>query len=327
MLGRKSSNILVIKTDDLAAFVAAEPAFDAIRSAHPNAQISLLTTPALQRIARAAPYFDQVAGLPDFGNPVERKAFIKQLKSSKFEIVYDLAGNDDGKKLHAAMGPFRPKWHVADAPKKRARRKSAVVSEFPNVEKLLSGAGIDAPHRLPSFSWALDARKDSANMRPSWYGISGPFGLLLPSLDETKRWNARGYASLASLMAANGFMPVLAGHKDLHHFGDEIAHDAPQLVDLTGKTDHLQLAALAREASFFVSDDAAEFHLAMSVGCQGVLIAAAKNAPAPPEGRHVIVLTANEDLGEIEADFVWQRLGNMGLIDDGAPAKRHAAAR
>ena len=128
-------------------------------------------------------------------------------------------------------------------------------------------------------------------------------------------------------MAANGYMPVLAGHKDLHGFGDEISHETPQLVDLTGKTDHLQLAALALESAFFVSDDAEEMHLAVSVGCQGVLIAHAKTPPAKPDGRHVVTLTASGNLGSISPEFVWRTLANMGLTDGGADAQRAAAAR
>jgi len=271
MLGRKQSNILIIKTGGLAAFVAAEPAFEAIRAAHPNSKISLLTSLGLQRIARAAPYFDQVASMPNFRISDERKAFVKQLKSAKFAQVFDLAADEDGKRLYAAMGPFRPKWHAAAAGRKRSRKKRVAVRELPGVDKLLAEAGLDVPDRLPDFRWALEARKDSANMKPSWYGISGPFGLILPGGDPVRRWPAHGYAGLAATMTANGYMPVLAGSKELHGFGDEVSHEAPQLIDLTGKTDHLQLAALAREAAFFAGDDAEEMHLAVSVGCQGVL--------------------------------------------------------
>ena len=326
MFGRKTTNILVIKTDNLAGFVAAEPAFEAIREAHPHSKISLLTIPPLQRVARASPYFDQVAGLPALSDGVERKEFVKQLKAAKFEKVYDLSGNDAGKRLYSAMGPFRPKWYSA-SPAQRPRKKVRAGFTVPNLDKALSGAGIAPQERLPDFKWALSARKDSANMKPSWYGISGPFGLLLPGLDEERRWTAGGYAQLASIMATSGFMPVLAGSKELHHFGDEIADEAPQLVDLTGKTDHLQLAALAHEASFFVSDDAEEVHLAVSVGCEGVLIASAK-APTPsPDGRHVVTLTSGGPLGEVQAPFVWRTLSNMGLIEAAKSAEPSKNAR
>ena len=327
MFGRKQSNILVIKTDNLVGFVSAEPAFEAIRKAHPNATISLLTIPSLQRVARAAPYFDQVAAMPNFRDSEARKEFVRQLKTAKFERVYDFAADDAAKRLHAAMGPFRPKWFSA-APAPRKRRTGADrAAATPSLKRMMSDAGIDAGERLPDFRWALDARKDSANMKPSWYGISGAYGLLLPGSHGEGRWTAQGYANLASLMSTAGYMPVLAGPKELHAFGDEIADSAPQLVDLAGKTDHLQLAALANEAAFFVSDHAEEMHLAVSVGCEGVLIAsgAAANAAAP-HGRHVVTLTSAAGPGSVDAAFVWRTLSNMGLIGAGDAPRRSAQA-
>ena len=118
-------------------------------------------------------------------------------------------------------------------------------------------------------------------------------------------------------------MPILAGPKELHEFGDEIADEAPQLVDLAGKTDHLQLAALANEAAFFVSDDAEEMRLAMSVGCDGVLISCGPAPTAPPPGRHVVMLQSKTGPGAVDAAFVWRTLNNMGLADsEGAAVAR-----
>lgn len=324
MFGRKK-NILVIKTDRLAAFVAAEPAFEAIRRAHRDARISLLTIAPLQRIARASPYFDQVAAMPNFRDPEARKEFIKQLKAARFEHVYDLAGDEAAKRLYNAMGVFRPKWHAPPPPPRRGRGKDA-PPELPDTDAVLADAGIEPPQRLPDFGWALAARKDSANMKPSWYGISGAFGLLLPGRTGEKRWTAQGYAGLSTIMARAGFMPVLVGPKELHEFGDQIAHDAPQLVDLSGKTDHLQLAALAQEAAFFVSDDAEEIHLAVSVGCEGVLIVNPQSAAAP-DGRHVVTLTSQSGLGAVDPAFVWRTLSNMGLVAHDGGAPRSASAR
>ena len=312
MLGRKQINILVIKTDSLSGFIAAEPAFENIRQHHDQARISLLTIPSLQRIARASSFFDQVAAMPNLRDGETRKQFVRQLKATKFERVYDLSGDESGRRLHSAMGLFRPKWFMA-SPSKSKMRGKPVGSASADLSTLFADAGLDEPARLPNLSWAIEARKDSANMKPAWYGVTTPFGLLLPGLDESRRWSAAGYARLASLMAQTGYMPVLAGPKELHGFGDMIAHDAPQVVDLAGKTDHLQLAALAREAAFFVSDDAEEMQLAVSVGCQGVMIAENKNSVAAPTGRHVVTLRFNQDPDTIEPEFIWRALTNMGL--------------
>lgn len=325
MFGRKPENVLIIKTDGLAAFVAAEPLFEAIRAAHPQAKISLLTSPSLQRVARAAPYFDQVAGLPDFQVPEARKAFIRQLKNARFSRVYDLCAGEDAKKLFGALGPFRPKWLAVDpAPKKRGRGKGAPEAAIPDTTRLVAEANLNPPERLPDFSWAMAARKDSANMQPAWFGISGAFGLLLPSLDADRRWPAANYAALARRMAGAQVMPVMAGGKELHAFGDEIAQEAPEIVDLAGKCDHLQLAALAQEAAFFVSDSAEEVTLVASIGLAGVVIRKASEGGTAFDGRHIVTLTTSNGLGEASADFVWRTLDNMGLIPDGRAARRAA---
>lgn len=324
MLGRKQSNILVIKTDGLSAFVAADPVFEAIRNSHAKAKISLLTTQGLQRIARASPYFDQVAAMPSLSERDARKEFVHQLKTAKFEQIYDLSANDVSRRLRGAMGPFGPKWFTAEpAPKTSGK---GAVSAPPLLNKLTETAGLAVADRLPDLSWAVSARKDSANMQPSWYGISGAFGLLLPSEAPERRWSAAGYAGLAAEMAKAGFMPVLAGSKLLHHFGDEIAHEAPQLVDLTGKTDHLQLAALAQEAAFFVSDCSEEMQLALSVGCEGVVISPAKT-PYAAQGRHIVTMTAPDSLSAVEPAFVWRTLANMGLLEFGPGGRMTAEAR
>lgn len=326
MFGRKSENILIIKTDGLAAFVTAEPIFEAIRKAYPHAKLSLLTEPRLQRIAKAAPYFDQVAALPDFHIAEVRKAFIRQLKTARFKRVFDLSAGEESKKLYSALGPFRPKWCAVEAAPKRRIQKRIPESALPDVRGFLEDSGLNPPDRLPDFRWALEARKDSANMQPAWFGVSGAFGLLLPSPDPNRRWPASNYAGLARTMAHAHIMPVMAGGKELHGFGDEIAHEAPEIVDLAGKCDHLQLTALAQEAAFFVSDAAEEVHLVSSVGCSGVVIRKAAERGAPPTGRHIVTLTTNDGLGEASAEFVWKTLANMGLIPDDRSA-RHAAAR
>lgn len=328
MLGRKQINILVIKTDGLSAFVAADPVFEAIRNAHPKAKISLLTTQGLQRIARASPYFDQVAAMPSLRDREARREFVRQVKSSKFEQVYDLSNDDEARRLRGAWGPFGPKWHSAEsAPKSSAKEAAAPL---PGLDKIVEAAGLEVKPRLPDLRWAVSARKDSANMQPSWYGISGTFGLLLPGETAQRRWSAEGYAALAAQMAETGIMPVLAGSKTLHSFGDEIAHETPQIVDLSGKTDHLQLAALAQEAAFFVSDNAEEMQLALSVGCEGVVICPAKKLFSAP-GRHIVTMTAPDNVSEVDPAYVWRTLTNMGLIpageDDPALSPMTAHAR
>ena len=54
------ARILVIKLSALGDVVQAFPAFDRIRAAHPDAHITLLTTPSYAALAAAGPWFDAV---------------------------------------------------------------------------------------------------------------------------------------------------------------------------------------------------------------------------------------------------------------------------
>lgn len=316
MFTNRKENILIIKTDGLAGFVAAEPLFQAIREAHPDSVISLLTTKSLERLARAAPFFDQIAPLPQMSERISRQSLLAQIKRSRFARIYDLSCDESSKRIQAGLGFMKPKWFSVDAPRTRQMKRKGGIA-VPDAGKFLETLGIADPDRRPDFSWALSSRKDSANMQPSWYGLNGDYGLLLTSQDSARRWPAERYADLANYMAQGGVTPVLIGDHDLNDFGDDIATLAPDLVDLTGKSDHLQLAALAANACFFVSDHADEMYMALSMGCSGVLISAVDDPEIHRSGCHVVRIDAIGPAEGLAAQQVWQTILNMGLTPEG----------
>ncbi len=311
MFKKNRENILVIKTDSLAGFVAAEPLFQVIREAHPDSVISLLTTKSLERLARAAPYFDQIAPLPLLSERLSRQSLLAQIKRSRFQRIYDLSCDENSKRIQSGLGFGRPKWFSVDAPKARSVRRMGGIA-VPDAGKFLDNLGIADPERRPDFSWALNSRKDSANMQPSWYGLNGPYGLILVNRDPVLRWPAERYGELCNAIGASGMTPVLIGDHDLHDFGDDISAIAPDLVDLSGKSDHLQLAALSANARFFVSDQADELYMALSMGCDGVIISAYDDPEVHRFGRHIVRIDTSMT-HDVSAQQVWRTIVNMGL--------------
>ncbi|MEL6789662.1 MAG: hypothetical protein AAFO78_03715 [Pseudomonadota bacterium] len=313
MAAQKNSRILVIMTDSLASFVASEPIFEEIRNAHPEATISLLTTKALERLARSAPYFDQIAASPPLHDKATRQNLINQVRKTRFSKVFDLSGGEASRRLSTGLGWRKPKW-VSMGGGRPDRSLRSGVDRLGDVAKFCAGGDLANPARYPSLGWSLDTRKDSANMQPSWYGLNSAYGLLLVSDDNRQRMAASQYAQLANLMSGAGIIPVLIGDTSLNDFGDDIAAEAPDLVDLTGKSDHLQLASLARNASFFVSDLADEMYLALSVGCDGVLVSPYEDQDLPISGRHVVrIAPAPGRAGDVDPHQIWQTVRNMGL--------------
>lgn len=314
MAGQKSQRILVIMTDSLAAFVASEPIFDSIRQAHPAATISLLTTKSLERLARSAPYFDQVAASPPMSEKALRQNLITQVRKTRFARVYDLSAGDVSRKLQGGLGlMMKPKW-IGMSGARGGKALRSGVSRLGDIERFCSAGNLENPLRYPRMTWSLDSRKDSANMQPSWYGLNGPYGLLLVNRDDRQRMSAAQFAALANMMSAEGITPVIIGDQQLNDFGDDIAADAPELVDLTGKSDHLQLASLAKNASFFVSDLADEMFLALSVGCDGVLVSPFEDEDLGISGRHVVrIAPAPGRASDVDPAQIWQTIRNMGL--------------
>ena len=342
------SRVLVLKQEGLRQFVEAEPAFAAIRQAHPGAHIDLITTQAFGRLAKGSPYFDRVLAAGSFEGKAAQKQFFAQLKKMAYDAVYDLDGTRSTLDIRSALTGFRgPKWI---GPKKVMSRPGRQVGfAGPAMRKLLSDAGLDVQHRLPDLAFATEGRGDAANMQPSWFGISGAFALLVPAFQPARRWPAGAWAHLAAEIAGVGIKPVVIGDQSLTPFAHEVGHLMAQraqttgqgvgaanaLVDLTGKADLAQIAMLSKQASFFVANAAEELHLATAVGCPGIVLLHPADAAQADAlfGREVVKMTA-EDMGALDPTMTVTMLHSMGLLGaqarqapEAAPAKRGAMGR
>lgn len=316
--------ILVLKQEGLRQFVEAEPGFAAIRAAHPGTPIDLLTTPAFGRLAKGAPYFDRVLAAGPFAGKPAQKEFISQLKKIGYHTVYDLDGTRGTLDIKAGLAGFRgPNWV---GPKRVMTKPGRGGAAFTGaaVRKLLSDAHLSVEQRLPDLEWALSGRKDAANMQPSWFGISGPFALLVPASDPARRWPASHYAAMAQALADEGVVSVMIGAEDIGEFAQAVAKlasgegrnaAAGMVVDLTGKADLAQVAMLARHAVFFVAGASEELHLCVSVGCPGVVLLHPGESGEADSlyGRDVIKLTA-PDMANLAPDMALNMLRNMGLL-------------
>jgi ADP-heptose:LPS heptosyltransferase len=335
--GRKlragAAKVLVVKRDGLRAFVEAEPAFAAIRRAHPDATIDLVTSPDLQRLAKCAPFFDRVVATKPGMPAEERKTFARSLRKLGYSVAYDLDGTKESMELRSALSGFRaPNWIGAKRPVSHST-KSLAPSPLagPAMRKLLSDAGLELEQRLADFSWSADPSHGSANLDPTWFGISSPFALFLPAADASLRWSAEHFGHVAAALGREGITPVILGHAEIGPFAYDVMQHAAELsrsmgrtaVDLSGKADAAQIGVLARHASFFVAGPSEELHLVAAVGTPGIVtIPASRDIESDAlYGRQIVKLTANQ-VQSIEPELVLSMLGNMGLFRQTAPQGR-----
>jgi ADP-heptose:LPS heptosyltransferase len=296
--------ILVIKLGALGDFVLAMGPFAAIRRAHGDAHITLLTIPALTGLARDSGYFDQLwtDTRPSFTQPRAWLALRRKLLGGAFRRVYDLQTSDRSGWYYHLLGPGRrPEWsgiargcsHPHDNPERD------FMHTVERQAEQLAGAGIAdvAPDDL---SWA------DADI--SRFELAERFALLVPGAAPRrprKRWPVENYAALAAGFADEGVQPVLLGTGAEELIAAEIVRRTPMVKSLVGETTLGDIATLARSAAGAVGNDTGPMHIVAAVGCPAVVLFSAESDPAlsRPRGPAVTILQSS-DLADLPLDEV-----------------------
>lgn len=286
--------ILVIKLGALGDFVLALGPFAAIREAHRDAHITLLTIPALAPAARASGYFDEVwtDSRPGFTRPKGWLALRRKLRSGVFRRVYDLQTSDRSSWYFHLMGPGRrPEWsgiargcsHRHDNPERD------FMHTVERQAEQLAIAGID---RVPpaDLSWA---KADVAR-----YELEPRFVLLVPGgapHRPRKRWPVANYAALAKSFAAEDVQPVLLGTGAEERIAAEMCRLAPAVKSLVGETTIEDIAVLAGMAVGAVGNDTGPMHIIAAAGCPAVVLFSDESDPAlaAPRGTAVTILQSS----------------------------------
>lgn len=283
--------ILVIKLSALGDFVLALGPFAAIRKAHPDAHITLLTTKPYAELARASGYFDDVwidsrAGLL---RPATWLSLRRRLREGNFDRVYDFQTGDRTAWYFRLMGPGpRPQWsgiargcsHPHDDPNRNS------LHTIERQIGQLAAAGIpDVPD--PDLSWM------DADIAP--FGLRSPFVLLIPGgapHRPRKRWPADHFARLARDLTGRGLQPVVLGAAAERDAAATILKECGDAVSLVERTNLMDIAALARVAAGAVGNDTGPMHLVAAVGCPSLVLFSDESDPklTAPRGADVATL-------------------------------------
>jgi ADP-heptose:LPS heptosyltransferase len=147
-------------------------------------------------------------------------------------------------------------------------------------------------------------------------GARPPFALLVPGgsphrLD--KRWPAGRYAHLALELSRRGLQPVVIGGAAEAQLAREIDRNAPQALDLIGRTRIADLASLGAGASLAIGNDTGPLHVIAAAGAPTLALFSEASDPAltGPRGPRVRTLRrssledlAVEDVQQAAEDLV-----------------------
>ena len=311
--GKPGQRILVLKFGALGDFVQSIGGFQQIRAAHPKAEITLLTTPPYETLARATGLFDRIE---TDGRPKGLAAEIplaRRLRRRRYARVYDLQVTSRSTRLFYAFLPFPPAWSGisfgASLRQTRPDRK-----RLHNLDKLadqLHVAGIAPAYPLgqgpaPSMDWAAQTEQGRSTT-PGQFDLSSPYALLVPGASPVKPeklWPIDRYARLARELARRGIQTGVVGGPAERPLFARIAEEAKDAVDLTGRTSLVQLAVLGSRAALCVGNDTGPTHLIAYAGAPGAMLMSRVTDPAHCGPRARMVSLKVDDLAELSVEQV-----------------------
>ncbi len=296
------TRILVIKHGALGDLIQALGPCAAIRRRHPEAEITLLTTPPFVDFLRPAPYFDSIVAddRPSWTRPMAWLKLARWLRGQKFDRVYDLQTSSRSSTYFRLFGNPKPEWSgIAPGcshPDPDPGRETAHTIDRQAGQ--LRGAGI--PETPPSeLSW-VTASVEAFNL-PARYAVLVPGG---SAHRPTKRWP--GFANLAHRLTTLRITPVLLGTTAEAAVTGEVAKVVPGAIDLTGRTSLAQIAALGRSAALAVGNDTGPMHILAVAGAPSLVLFSSESDPARCAPRTPLTRTLRKpDLKDLSIDAVW----------------------
>jgi len=300
-------SILVIKLAALGDFVQAFAPFGAIRAWHPDAEITLLTTAPFAALAKASPWFDHVwsDGRPDWTDLPGVARLAMKLAMGRFKRVYDLQTSSRSSRYRLFVG-LRAEWSgIAVGASHRDTDPSRNLLHTTERQRAqLAGAGI-IRFPTPSLDWLTADLSD--------FGLPEKYALLLPGASQgrpAKRWPAARYGELATLLPMPAVICGVVSERELAH---RIQRSCPTALDLTGQTDLIQLAAIAKQATLTVGNDSGPTHLAAAMGARTLCLFGSESDPAlcAPRGTNVTIM-ASDRLADLSVRQVIDALAPEG---------------
>ncbi len=274
--------ILLLQLKRIGDLILTTPAIGALRESFPEAQLTLVVSNECADLLPAVSNVDRI--LIARRNLRDLSLFFT-VAARKFDYCVDFTRNDRSASLAFLSGAHKRvvSYRVREQSKTRARG----YTDFVNVRMrdmhtidynlaLVKPLGAHDDSTFPRLDLPQTAYEKADALRRDW-NVTRPYMILHPgSARREKLWDPARWAEIIECFGRrNGIDLVLTSGPSR----DEQAHIAvirrktqQQIVDLSGKTDLLTLAALIGQARLLVTVDSAPVHLAAATRTPQVIL-------------------------------------------------------
>lgn len=287
LLGHSPRRILVFRALVLGDMLCAIPAIRALRSAYPDAHISLVGLPwATEFAARFNHYFDDFFDFPGFPGLPERPfdatrfpAFLSDIQRRRFDVALQLHGSGSFVNPLTAMfnarcpaGYYLPGDYCPD---------EETFMPYPDSEpevrrhvRLMEFLGIPSAGEELELPVTDRDRNELHQLHETRLLDTTPYVCIHPGARYlSRRWPADRFARVGDLLAGAGYTVVITGSAAERELAASVsrAMDRPHL-NFAGRTTLGTMAALIEGAQLVLSNDTGISHVAAALKTPSVVI-------------------------------------------------------
>jgi len=275
-------NILLLQLKRIGDLILTTPSIAALREKFPRARLSLVVAPAVTELLPAIAGIDKVFIVR--GKTDDAYDWLR-LSLGRFDYCLDFTRNDRSAFLTFLSGAR--KRITSDHPNLRTKMRAKSYNEFVDAPvgslhtvdyhlALLKPLGIEHASRAIRLNLAESTVQQTEELLRAAQ-IGEDFAVLHPgSARAEKFWEANRWAQVIDhCVRENGINCVLTGGRSAIEQAQIAAIKAAtksEVIDLSGKTNLLMLAALVRKARLLVTVDSAPMHFAAAWGTPQVVL-------------------------------------------------------
>jgi ADP-heptose:LPS heptosyltransferase len=291
--------ILLVNLTRMGDLIQTTPVMEGLKESYPGARITLLVNSVFAEICQDLPFIDRLLAFdkPAFRRMIlgeerslvdcyrELEAFIDSVNDTGYDLAINFTPSGESAVLASLFRARETRGVTAGADGARIIRHpwqryfmnvipSRRYNPFHLCDMMIKAAGVPPSGKGLRLSVSEEeSRKARALLAEN--GVAGDdllVGFQLGASHDLKTWPAASFARLADRFAeALGARILLTGSKSEEGLGKEFESLAGvKTVNLIGKTDLRQVAALLKRCALLVTNDTGPLHMATAVGTPAI---------------------------------------------------------
>jgi lipopolysaccharide heptosyltransferase II len=282
------NRVLVVRLRSIGDTVLTTPSLYALKRFVPNVQVDILLESWVAPVLDGFEFVDNVITL-EKGSTASRARVARELRSSKYDVVYNLHGGTTSTLMTRATGAKHRVGYAAYQYSRLHQHLAPPASLLWGKEKthsveqqlaLLGWTGVPVTDR-PRTQLAITPQAQASietRLLEAGIGPTNPFVLIHPAAAfATKQWAVEKFARVAEMVSLLGLSSIVITSPAEQTLAVQLKSQSKVPIFSYTNLSLPEVSALASKARLFVGNDSGIAHMAAAVGAPSVVIFGSSN--------------------------------------------------